>query len=440
MSLFGKELKNVTRGVLYIVFVGAVVLFYATQFSTVSKEIKHADDAVYDFRYELIKPLPGHDDYGTIRLEIPEVVMPNVVNRLLMEWGAGSYTTYPLGFYKSVRTNDAEQQQISDIIMRVTGHDAEELFMLYSEWQQKNLVRTEDGGYAMMADASLADITPIIVGYDDFKNEMSAVDEILGGGSSYDPDGFIQFGSVPRSYEQALADYETIIYKDKISGAYARLFCDYMGIAVALFAVFVPVGYMLRDRKADMQQLVFSRRCSSAKLVCTRYFACLAAVLLPIVLLGLIPAVQLGIFAAGRGLPYAPFAFLLYTLGWIMPTAMVACSVGFFFTVLTGTPIGIAVQFIWGFVDLSSPGPGLLYGAKTGARLIPRHNMTGGYYLVDWEGLIVNRIGYTVFALVLLAFTVLFYELQRRGKLDVQGCFSKIFRRGKNAVPSNTAA
>lgn len=438
MSLFAKELKNVMRGILYIVFAGAIVFFNYTQFGSLSEMISEAQNEGYNVSNELTKPTPGQTEYGTFREEIPEIIMPAIMNSLISEWGAGEYITYPVGFYKMVRTNPNEQQKIADVIENLTGKQPGEiqnqLDILKKNTEQEQI----QFKYAAPEGDSL-DILAVTTDYTAFKSQMQIVDDILGGGSSYDPEWFIRFGHMPKTYEQALEEYNSIVYEDKISGAFARLFCDYSGISIALFSIFIPVSFMLRDRKSNMQQLIYPRRFSSARLVITRYFACLTAVLLPVIILGIIPAVQLGLYAAGQGLPYSPLAFLLYTAGWIGPTAMVTCSVGFFFTVLTGSPIGIAVQFFWSFSDFSSV-PGLLYGGNFGTRLVPRHNMIGGLHLIQWQSLVINRIGYVVFSLVLLALTVLAYELQRKGRLDIYGQVSKIFRRGKNTVPANAGA
>ena len=50
------------------------------------------------------------------------------------------------------------------------------------------------------------------------------------------------------TYEQALLEYDNILYKDKVSGAYARLFCDYIGIILGLLPVFLPTYKIPQDR------------------------------------------------------------------------------------------------------------------------------------------------------------------------------------------------
>lgn len=439
MSLFLKECGGVMRSILYIVYVGAIALFFFTQFAGgVGEDIAERDSTEPSYHSTPLKiPQPGQDSYGSDPAEIPEQVMPNVTQELIQQHASNRYPTYPAGFIRVARLGDADQAAVEAIIERVTGLTVEGLDAYMAKWYEDNTVHIEGGGSMINPYADATGAFPIVVDYETFKTLMAEVDGMLGGGSSFDPAEFVYMGSVPLTYEQALERYDQLINEDRLTGAYARVFSDYMGIAVGIFAVFVPVGFLMRDRRAGMQELVFSRKCSSARLILTRYAACVAAILLPLVILAVIPTVQLMVFAAGQGIAADPLAFLWYILGWVGPTALVACSVGFFCTTLTGTPLGIAVQFLWSYFSLMSSS---LTGY--GSNLILRHNQTGGWHIMDahWGELVANRLAYTALALVLLACSILFYELQRRGRLDIRGALGKIFRRRKNAVPADAAA
>lgn len=350
-----------------------------------------------------------------------------------------TYPTYPIGFIRVVRLGEADQARVQAAIEQVTGLPLKELCEHMAAWQDENTVHVEGGGDMVNPYADAMGAVPIAVDFETFKEVMAEVDALLGGGSDADPAGFASLGSVPLTYEQAHQRYEEFLERDKITGAYARLFSDYMGIAVGIFAVFVPVGFLLRDRRSVMAELVFSRRCSSAKLILTRYAACLAAILLPLVVLAVFPTAALLAFAAGEGLAADPPAFLWYILGWVSPTAA-ACSVGFFFTTLTGTPAGIAVQFLWSFFDIFVSSRSI--SSSYAGALILRHNQTGGWHIINehWGEILTNRLSYAALAIVLLAFSILFYELQRRGLLDIRGTIFKIFRRRRDPVPADAAA
>ena len=75
-----------------------------------------------------------------------------------------------------------------------------------------------------------------------------------------------------------------------------------------------------------------------------------------------------------------------------------------------------------------------LKGGYDGLVLSPRHNTLGNtqVYLNSFQTLLVNRIFYTLLSALLVALTIIIYELKRRGKLDVYGNFKKIFGNRKS--------
>ena len=75
------------------------------------------------------------------------------------------------------------------------------------------------------------------------------------------------------TYEDAAEAYNTLTEKDRLSGGYARLFSDYMVIFLGILPVFLAVTRGLRDRRAMMQELIYTRRCSSFTVVTSRYLS-----------------------------------------------------------------------------------------------------------------------------------------------------------------------
>ena len=72
------------------------------------------------------------------------------------------------------------------------------------------------------------------------------------------------FGISEMNYEEALEEYNQIINKDKVTGGFARLFCDYMGLALGLYPVFLVVMIWMKDRMSNATELIYSRKVSSA--------------------------------------------------------------------------------------------------------------------------------------------------------------------------------
>ena len=96
--------------------------------------------------------------------------------------------------------------------------------------------------------------------YERFEEVMQEVDDMLGGGSSYALDSIGDNGSEPKTYEDAVKEYEELVHKDGYTGGYARLFSDYMVIILGILPVFLAVTRELRDRRANMQELLYVRR------------------------------------------------------------------------------------------------------------------------------------------------------------------------------------
>ncbi|ASA23841.1 ABC transporter permease [Paenibacillus donghaensis] len=418
MSLFFKECRQISRSIIYLVFIGVVVLFYFSQLgNSVGADIREAQSsAEYNSINPLMKPPPDAKSYGSKAAEIPEQVMPGAIASLVFEHLQNGYTAYPIAFYKNVKLNAKEQAQVADIITEITGTTPEVIMDINAE--EKAI--------------------PLVVSYETFRTKMAEVDDLIGGGSKYALDGLKEFGNAPITYEEKLADYQNFIEEDRITGAYARLFSDYMGITLALFSIFVPVSFLMRDRRARMNELIYSRRFGSSRLILCRYWAMILMLLLPIVLLSLIPLVQLIGYGMRNNVSVNLWAFLTYIAAWLLPTVMVTTAVGFLLTTLTDTPIAIAVQFLWGFLDISANKN--LLGGDYGAELSIRHNTLDNLQAMKdgFTALTLNRSLYALFSLLLIMATILIYELKRRGKLDIYGRVQKIFTNRKSAAKADT--
>lgn len=378
MALLFKECKKICTSIPYMIFVVVILVFSYTQIIPEFDKIE--------------KPEPNAESYGIKSEENPELIMPAALESLFNEFSTNNYIAYPIGFYKNVKLNDKKQTEIAQIISELTSKS---------------------------------------ITYKRFLELMKQADELIGGGSKYSDEYLVNnFGQIPVTYEEALIDYNNIVEKDKLTGAYARLFCDYLGMMAALLPVFVAVGIGLKDRKAGMRDLVFTRKASSVTIISSRYLAMLLMMMLPVLLIAFYATVSVTGLYSGFSLDY--FAFLKYSFGWLLPSLMTATAVGMFFTELTDTPIAIAFQGLWWFFGMFS-GIRQLKGGYDGLLLSPRHNILGNtqVYLDSFQTLLLNRIIYTFLSISLVVLTVLIYDLKRRGKLDVNGELKKIFRNRK---------
>ncbi len=363
--LFWKEFKKTAASLLYVVYILAVIAAYVTQFAPELEE-------------PVAKPVPGLEDYGTIAKEVPEVLMKEASAGLREEFLRESYDAYPMGFYREVHLTEEKTKQMKEVL---------------------NELSTD----------------PLT--YERFRELMRRADQLIGGGSRYCDAYLVRyFSNVPKTYEDALEEYELFLHKDKVMGGYARLFCDYMGVLVAsILPAFLGAALGVKDRRAKMEEVVYGKAVASFHLIFTRFFAALAAAALPVVLLAAAATIQVGKLYPDDILDRT--AFFRYAGFWLMPQMMVSMAVGMLFSHLADRPVGILVQGIWWLFAMCGK-TGVLTGSIGRFDLIPRHNslLKAGEFLDRIGNLAFNRTFYTLLSLGLVFLTTGIYEQKRRGK------------------------
>lgn len=424
MTLYRKELWRVMRSLVYLATVVGIVLFMQSQ-------------GAFPSTRRVDAPAPGLQSYGSKASDDPALIMPEAVQSLYGSALANEYITYPNGFIKHVRLSEADRTRMDDILAALTGGapsaagaeralgvDGVSLTVQGGDGIQ--IVPDGDGGFTIEAgpaqggqpEAALSAALSPDVTWEEFLMLMEQADDLLGGGSDYSQTYLRhRFGQVPMTYEEALTDHAAIVEEDRYTGAHARLFSDYAGIILSLLPVFPAVMLTMRDRR-NIAPVLQTRRISALRLTLTRFAALLTAVMLPILAMDI---VQTAIYAGAYGWSSIdPLAYLRYTLVWQMPSAMVAIASGMFLTTLTGTPIAIATQLLWWFLDMSGGNGAYTYVGRYAA-LVPRHNTLGQtqIYLEGVPTLLTNRLLIAALAAALLALTVLAYEMKRRGRLHV---------------------
>lgn len=394
LTLFKKECSCYLKSVTYFIYLAAVILFYLSQMGEMIVPVE--------------KPQPGYEDYGECRTTDKDLIMQNTLVELLWEYTAEEYVTYPVGFYKSVRLNDKEQEKVKKILLDMTTLD------------EKNLEDFCNGNDDVVREIYSAFKPEQNLSWEEFSAGMEELDDMLGGGSKYSKDS-IKYTEVPQTYEQALAAYESLLKDDRVTNAYARLFCDYMGIILTILPVFLAVTRVLKDRKAQADQVIFMAKAHSAKIVFTRYLSAVFVIIIPVLLLGFMSLMQAVYFAKGIHSEYDIFAYVKYTGFWLLPGILVCLSTGFFLTELTDSAIAVFVQGIWWFVSIFTSSMDLVGGA--GWNLIPRFNTVGEFAVYEQmkEQLVKNRLCYTGLALILIFGTIVIYSRKRKGEFVSAG-------------------
>lgn len=402
--LFFKECRKVLFSLTFLIYIIALVGFYYTQFSSDSDE-------------KISPPVQGLEDYGTVAKEVPEILMPKAADGLVIEYLRGYYVAYPIGFYKEVKLSEKKSKQMAEIITEITGISKQELDS-FSDFDEGGAVMQPDGngGYIpVIKEATLPEINiPNTMTYEHFRELMRKADKIIGGGSQYSDDNIVDnFSRVPRTYEDALADYNAIIEEDKITGAYARLFCDYMGIIVSVLPVFAAASLVNADRKSRMEQLIYSREISSAKLVFMRFFALVTMLAIPVIVLAFIAAFSVVKLYPENNMDF--FAIPKMSFCWLMPNILFSAALGMVLTEILSQLMAVFVQgVLW---VASVMGSTELTGDIGKFTLVCRHNSLydRNAFMENFNEFLFNRIFYTVLAIAIMVLTMWIYSEKRKG-------------------------
>ena len=407
MTLFFKECKKVIFSITFLIYTVVTFAMYFTQYDS--------------DRRPLEKPSPGQESYGMTAKEVPEILMPAAARGLINEYISGSYNAYPVGFYKSVRLSEKKKERMAEIILEISGVTEEALENYSNGLDDSVNYIVDSNGNLTMVQKSVG--TPEInipenMTYEHFRDLMREADSLIGGGSKYSDQYIVgNFSFVPKTYEDALAEYEDVFYKEKISPAYARYFCDYMCIALSVLPVFAAAALTDKDKRSQMCELINSRRISSARLVVTRYLALVSSLLIPVALAVIHAAV--GVEQMYSGYETDPLAFVKYSTVWLIPNILLAAAVGMLLTEAVSPLIAVFAQAAWWFSDIFTSA-GALTGGIGSFTLVPRHNSLYGSQVFQntLSRFTFNRGFYTLLSIVLTAITVMVYEIKRRGGLN----------------------
>ena len=401
-TLFKKECRTLFKSLIFWLYMLALCLFFFSQMGTITFESK---------------PEPGQEgSYGYKLSDRKEDRMSGTLGLLAESWMQDSFTTAPVGFTKKVTLNEEEKEEIASVLTKDTGLSTEEIQNRYDQWEEENTAKMPDGSM-MFLDGNFSLEPKEGLDYEEFMKDMDEVCEILGPGSDFTEDHIRQNAMVEMTYEDALKEYENLVEKDGLTGGYARLFCDYMGIILAILPVFVAATREIRDKRASMQELIYTRKASSYTIIFSRYAAICFGMFLPVLLLSFYPLAECIGFAKGKGIDLNPGAFALYSLGWLLPTILVVTALGMFVTELIQTAAGVLVQAAWWFFSAFS-GEDSMGGGNYGMNLIPRHNTELNYsgFHAQFSQLVQNRVFYAVLALALVVGAAMVFEARRKGR------------------------
>lgn len=399
--LFIKECRKILFSLTFVIYFVAVIAMYFTQFQN-------------DCNETISKPSPNQEEYGITAKEIPEILMPAATEKLVADYLSDSYIAYPIGFYKNVHLSEKKKQEMADIITEISGITKQELDSF--ENYEEGTFTIGEGGVPQYIEPEIPEVNiPDTLTYERFRELMNEADKIIGGGSDYSDENLIgNFSLVPKTYEDVLAEYEMFINDDKITNSYARLYCDYMGIVLAILPVFVAVSLSALDRKSRMEQLAYSRKISSVRIIFTRFAALMVTMIIPVIITAVIANVTVNKLYPDNTKDNS--AFLKYAVIWLIPNIMSATAVGMFVTEITSSMLAIFVQGVWWFTSIFA-GSGSLTGNIGKFTFLLRHNSLydRNVFMNCHDDFIFNRVFFAIAALAGVMFTASVYEMKRRG-------------------------
>lgn len=401
--LFLKECRRIICSKIYLLFFAAVFFFsFFTQF--------WSDMGLSWQCYD--PPQPG-GDYGMTVIDDPEMLAQNATASLLTDFINNEYTTYPYGFIHTVHLKGNDKKKISMILEQLTGFSEPEGYAKEHFEFKTIYYGTDSEPFYEYIIPELDVLSRVTI--DDFRTLMTEADSILGGGSQYAPAEIdSNFCLAPMSYEDALAEYNALIYDDKVTNGYARLFCDYHGIFMVLFPVFLIAVYLSADRRSKMEQLIFTRSISSPKLVLTRFAALVCAEMLPVLFTAVLANIRVKQFYATQELDW--LAMFKYSLIWILPTVIAVTGVDMLLMGFLHPVAVVIVQFVYWFFSANMAGPDASFGIFT---LTIRHNTCYDRqsFIDSLPVFTENRLFFTGLGILCALASVFVWKLRREGKL-----------------------
>lgn len=415
LRLWKKECMQVAKSLIYWLYIIVLVMFYVSQMGDLGNDM-------------VAPPKPGQEsysEYGTVKSDDEQLIMSEALGNLASGYYYEHFTTYPAGFAKNITLSEAEIKEIADILKTSTGLNKEDIETDIGKFYEDMDVEHDWIPYTLEPLEGLS--------YKTFLQQMERVTEILGPGSEFTVEQMTSV-RVPMDFETAKQAYRDLVEKDGYTGGFLRLFCDYMGIITGILPVFVVATRILRDKRAEMQELVFIRKASSATVIGSRFLALVSMELLPVIFLSIMPMGDCMLYAKETGIHVDYLAFLKYDFGWMLPTILVVTAAGMFVTELTESALAILIQGVWWFVSIQT-GVTAMSGGNYGWNLIPRHNTTMNYsgFAEDFSQLVYNRLLYVVLSIAFIVAAMWVYEQKRKGHLRRNGKILQHFKRTAKA-------
>jgi hypothetical protein len=392
LQLVIKQIKEEFKSLTFYLFILILILFYVTNF--VSDGNLNSKANLAPLTSEEYVSMNMQPYWGSAPITDLSEQMERIIVLLQRDVSRKMIDRYKAGIYRGKNLSDIDIDFLTDSIERL-----------------KVL-----GGVPVEAETE-----------ERFFDLLDSIDAHFNGGTSYSEQVRESVLIQPRTYEEALAEFTGFLDpSDKLTGVYARLFSDYMGICAGFFPVFLIAFLLLKDERSRMAEIIYSRRFSSSIYVLSKFTGVFLSICFIFLAIATHATIVFSAIAWKHNYVIDYFAFYRYTLYWVIPTALFSSTLSFLIATLTGSGIlAILVQFgLW----ISSIMP--LKGDYRITKYIIRFNALESYanFKQFTTAIAVNRIFYTILSLIFLILTICIWSAKRGRVNDVFSASSLLNR------------
>ncbi|GFI23911.1 hypothetical protein IMSAGC011_02701 [Lachnospiraceae bacterium] len=452
-QLFFIECKKILKSIVFWIFALILFVTFFMHYGNMAKdEIMQAHNPSSLF-YSDPNNEYTPEQRGLSNANEQEMMMLLATKKLLFCYTENLYEYYPFGYVKEKIMSDREQYIVLQYLEELTGLDEQAINGVGSISASENseeieisgggafilepgkgstnnggqfIIEPEDWEYIEKStitqneNLNVNDELTIQVSFERFKEIMDSVNKMIGKNSYFSWTMInLYYGESDMADDPiTLTQHNEFYYKDKITGAFARYYCDSISLALLWLPAFVVVGIMIKDKRHKIQDLIYTRSLSGHKLILARYFACIVLMMIPVLLLPLKSFFDLMLYAKSAGFQIDMLAFPKYILGWILPTILFVSSLTLLLTILAENYIAILIVGIMWL--LGRPSVGKLNGGNYELfDLVIRHNTLKGYgrMMQNINVLVANRVLMVLMSIILLGLSIYVCQVKQRGVL-----------------------
>lgn len=470
--LFLFECKKIITDKIYWLFIAAITVVFVLNYGNIDTEEIHQASQNTSVFYIAKNNQYAPEQKGLSDKGQQKKMMSALTSKLLYSYRNNSYEYYPFGYIKEKSFSESEQAVILKFLKEITGMSTAEISDSQEETSSNNsekpsssdLEQSEkeqikiSGGGAYIAKPGAGSINeageyifepdeweytdvPVVtdhnkqhekeysghisiqVSFHRFMEIMNTISKMIGRNS------YFSLPIIKLYYDENNMDASPITLKqhkefyeqDRITGAFARYFCDSIALALLFLPSFVIIALMIKDNRHKVSDIIYTRKVSGYKLIFVRYSASVLLMLFPIFMMPLKSFITLVKYAYAAGNPVDLFAFPIYIFGWTLPTLLFITALSLFLAVLTESSVSILFMGILGI--FFKPTVSKIAGGNYELfDIVIRHNTLKGYgrMMQQLNILVINRLFITASAFLLVFLSSWVYQIKRKGGLSLE--------------------